>query len=150
MFVNLAPVTLRIRRILLQLLRETCNSKAYIQDPKQESCEEKRLHGSFPKLLFPKWRNLYRAPYYNGNPNIGPRIIGNLDQSHIESQKQLHDCSTPLSPDQPSSWRSGGFPSGVPFLAVPQKQGLQHFGIYFGVPLREILPHVWGKAHNRD
>ena len=25
--------------------------------------------------------NLYRAPYYNGNPNIGPRIIGNLDQS---------------------------------------------------------------------
>ena len=27
--------------------------------------------------------NLYRAPYYNGNPNIGPRIIGNLDQTHI-------------------------------------------------------------------
>ena len=25
--------------------------------------------------------NLYRAPYYNGNPNIGPRTIGNLDQS---------------------------------------------------------------------
>ena len=25
--------------------------------------------------------NLYRAPYYNGNPYIGPRIIGNLDQS---------------------------------------------------------------------
>ena len=25
--------------------------------------------------------NLYRAPYCNGNPNIGPRIIGNLDQS---------------------------------------------------------------------
>ena len=24
--------------------------------------------------------NLCRAPYYNGNPNIGPRIIGNLDQ----------------------------------------------------------------------
>ena len=24
--------------------------------------------------------NLYRAPYYNGNPNIGPRIIRNLDQ----------------------------------------------------------------------
>ena len=23
---------------------------------------------------------MYRAPYYNGNPNIGPRIIGNLDQ----------------------------------------------------------------------
>ena len=26
--------------------------------------------------------NLYRAPYYNGDPNIGPRIIGNLDESH--------------------------------------------------------------------
>ena len=25
--------------------------------------------------------NLYRAPYYNENPNIGPRIIGNLDQN---------------------------------------------------------------------
>ena len=25
--------------------------------------------------------NVYRAPYYNGNPNIGPRIIRNLDQS---------------------------------------------------------------------
>ena len=24
--------------------------------------------------------NLYRAPYYNGNPNIGPRIVGNLDK----------------------------------------------------------------------
>ena len=23
--------------------------------------------------------NLYRAPYYNGNPNIGPRIIGKKD-----------------------------------------------------------------------
>ena len=38
------------------------------------------LYGSFPKLLFPKGGNLYRAPYYTGNPNIGPRIIGNLDQ----------------------------------------------------------------------
>ena len=37
--------------------------------------------GSLPKLLFPKWGNSYRAPYYHGNPNIGPRIIGNLDQS---------------------------------------------------------------------
>ena len=24
--------------------------------------------------------NVYRAPYYNRNPNIGPRTIGNLDQ----------------------------------------------------------------------
>ena len=28
--------------------------------------------------------NVYRASYYNGNPNIGPRIIGNLDQSPNE------------------------------------------------------------------
>ena len=28
-----------------------------------------------------KGGNLYRVPFYNGNPNIGPRIIGNLDQS---------------------------------------------------------------------
>ena len=25
--------------------------------------------------------NVYRAPYYNGNPNVEPRIIRNLDQS---------------------------------------------------------------------
>ena len=25
--------------------------------------------------------NVYRAPYYDRNPNIGPRSIGNLDQS---------------------------------------------------------------------
>ena len=25
--------------------------------------------------------NVYRAPYYNRNLNVGPRIIGNLDQS---------------------------------------------------------------------
>ena len=24
--------------------------------------------------------NVYRDPYYNGNPSIGPRTIGNLDQ----------------------------------------------------------------------
>ena len=28
----------------------------------------------------PNGGNSYRAPYYTGNPNIGPRIIGNLDQ----------------------------------------------------------------------
>ena len=28
----------------------------------------------------PNGGNLYRAPYHNGNPSIGPRIIGNLDQ----------------------------------------------------------------------
>ena len=28
--------------------------------------------------------NLYRAPYCNGNPNIGPRIIVNLDQYPYE------------------------------------------------------------------
>ena len=30
--------------------------------------------------------NLYRAPYYNGTPNIGPRIIGNLDLSPYRSR----------------------------------------------------------------
>ena len=29
--------------------------------------------------------NVYRAPYYNRNPNIGPRIIGNLDQYPCDS-----------------------------------------------------------------
>ena len=30
--------------------------------------------------------NLYRAPYYNGNPNTGPRIDSNLGQSpHCEN-----------------------------------------------------------------
>ena len=31
--------------------------------------------------------NLYRAPYYNGNPNIGPRIIGNLDQYPYKQER---------------------------------------------------------------
>ena len=42
--------------------------------------------------------NVYRAPYYNGNPNIGPSIIGTLDQypydhkvtSYILSPTQLY------------------------------------------------------------
>ena len=39
-------------------------------------------NGSFPKLLFPKWGQFeYRAPYYNRNLNIGPRINSNLGQS---------------------------------------------------------------------
>ena len=29
-------------------------------------------------------RNLYRDPYYNRNPNIGPRIDSNLGQSPHE------------------------------------------------------------------
>ena len=42
--------------------------------------------------------NLYRAPYYNGNPNIGPRIIGNLDQSPNENRclsSQGVECPNP-------------------------------------------------------
>ena len=31
---------------------------------------------------------VYRAPYYNGNPNIGPRIIGNLDQYPYTAQSR--------------------------------------------------------------
>ena len=34
--------------------------------------------------------NLYRAPYYNGNPNIGPRIIGNLDPYPYASSLTLY------------------------------------------------------------
>ena len=30
--------------------------------------------------------NVYRAPYYNGNPNIGPRIDSNLGQSPYRVQ----------------------------------------------------------------
>ena len=30
--------------------------------------------------------NVFRDPYYNGNPNIGPRIIGNLDQYPCTAQ----------------------------------------------------------------
>ena len=37
-------------------------------------------NGSFPNYCSQNGGNLYRAPYYNGNPNIGPRIRGNLDQ----------------------------------------------------------------------
>ena len=33
---------------------------------------------------------LYRAPYYNRNLNIGPRIIGNLDQSLYEITIEFH------------------------------------------------------------
>ena len=33
--------------------------------------------------------NLYRDPYYNGNPNIGPRIDSNLGQSPNVNQAAL-------------------------------------------------------------
>ena len=39
--------------------------------------------------------NLYRAPYYNGNPNIGPRIIGNLDQSSYTGTSVVILCWDP-------------------------------------------------------
>ena len=39
------------------------------------------VYGSSLNYCSQNGGNLYRAPYYNGNPNIGPRIIGNLDQS---------------------------------------------------------------------
>ena len=42
--------------------------------------------------------NLYRAPYYNGNPNIGPRIIGNLDQSPYNSTTRDPLHARPLNP----------------------------------------------------
>ena len=40
--------------------------------------------------------NLYRVLYYNGNPNIGPRIIGNLDQ-YPQGGLSLLQLRSPLS-----------------------------------------------------
>ena len=62
--------------------------------------------------------NLYRDPYYNGNPNIGPRIIGNLDQ-----------------------YPYGGCPElGVPFWGSPY-QGFKYFGVYIESPYFGKLPY---------
>ena len=36
--------------------------------------------------------NVYRALYYNRNPNIGPRIIGNLDQYPDGLNPKAMDC----------------------------------------------------------
>ena len=41
--------------------------------------------------------NFYRAPYYNGNPNIGPRIIGNthigvFSQNFMEGLAEKLPC----------------------------------------------------------
>ena len=47
-------------------------------------------HRSFPNYCSQNGGNLHRAPYYNGNLNIGPRIIGNLDQSpHGDFEQDL-------------------------------------------------------------
>ena len=54
--------------------------------------------------------NVYRDPYYNGNPNIGPRIIGNLDLSPRDCQRAKSQTNffNPLSmmrsqPHQPTT-----------------------------------------------
>ena len=36
--------------------------------------------------------NVYRAPYYNGNPKIGRRIIGNLNQYPYNLAHNLHQA----------------------------------------------------------
>ena len=46
---------------------------------------EAKLYGQHPMVVSLNYcsqngGNVYRDPHYNGNPNIGPRIIGNLDQ----------------------------------------------------------------------
>ena len=73
--------------------------------------------------------NLYRAPYYNGNPNIGPRIIGDLDQypyNHIILIMQL--------------LLKGGSTEPTP-LAYPHSAAAAHFfrytGAYIGVLQRK-------------
>ena len=37
--------------------------------------------------------NVYRDPYYNGNPNIGPRIIGDLDQYPHVLRPDMRTCA---------------------------------------------------------
>ena len=53
--------------------------------------------------------NLYRAPYYNGNPNIGPRIIGNLDQYPYRFRREARNLGKPfaLKARQPSKALKG-------------------------------------------
>ena len=46
--------------------------------------------------------NLYRAPYYNGNLNIGPRIIGNLDQSPHERNPHVEGIRVASTVQEPS------------------------------------------------
>ena len=46
---------------------------------KAKSNRRQHVHGKHECTL---GRSTFQqSPYYNGNPNIGPRIIGNLDQS---------------------------------------------------------------------
>ena len=69
--------------------------------------------------------NLYRAPYHNGNPNIGPRIIRNLDQYPHNGHKLSLGYSEGPGMVEPLSqgahiyiyiYMYGGFPKlGVPF-----------------------------------
>ena len=56
--------------------------------------------------------NVYRAPYYNGNPNIGPRIIGNLDQSPYTSPKPVLKLLLPNS-QVPKYWVLGSLGQGA-------------------------------------
>ena len=69
--------------------------------------------------------NLYRAPYYNGNPNIGPRIIGNLDQYPYGVPVGVpHSGKFPfrqetLVPSSSSVFRTTTQPLGRPFRGRP-------------------------------
>ena len=53
-------------------------------------CETLKIAGTYLEVSLnycsQNGGNISRAPYYNGNPNIGPRIIGNLDQSPYGGQ----------------------------------------------------------------
>ena len=52
--------------------------------------------------------NLYRAPYYNRNLNIGPRIIGNLDQSPCGSRMNPTMGAAPRPKSSPKTQTSPG------------------------------------------
>ena len=45
-------------------------------------------------ITVPKMGNLYRVPYYNRNPNIRPRIIGNLNQYPCRLQGVASGCGS--------------------------------------------------------
>ena len=53
--------------------------------------------------------NFYRAPYYNGNPNIGPRNIGNLTNPPYGKEREKRN----------GSWGCMGFMRNV-FIRVPK------------------------------
>ena len=95
--------------------------------------------------------NLYRAPYYNGNPNIGPRIKGNLDQSlYVTLQKDLRPPDAPELQEPPQTKPAALACCWVPLL--PHDLGFKVSGLGFKVRFRVEgfgLRDIWvgGEGH---